>query len=407
MTKRTELTAQKCKNAGPPPGGGQKHYSDHVVGGLQLRVSGKSRADCTKVWTGLWRLNGTMQRFPVGTYPAMSLKQAREKASDWKEQVRAGIDPRPEKQPKNKPRIETFADAAQLFIDKKLPTLAPRNARDIRSVIERRLLPEWGTLRLDQFDGTEPADLCDPLVEAGRPGAARAAMEAAKAVMAFAAKRKHIPASPFMGLEPPAKKESRDRVLDDDEISAVWTAAETAGYPAGPLVQLLLLTAARRNEIADAQWSEIDLEKRELVIPAVRTKNKKEHIIPLSPMAVAILEALPRFPHGDYIFTTTGGRRPVSGFTKMRQRIADMAQIEPWTYHDLRRTTATKLAEMNVEVHITEKILNHVAGKLGGVAGIYNRYEYMKERRVALDSWARRLDKIVNQSTAEVVDFPG
>jgi integrase len=393
MAKRRALSETACKNAAPPPGGGQRDIFDPMIGGFALRVSGKSKVDCTKTWTGLWRLNGKPTRFWLGTYPTLRLSAARTKAAEWKEQVRSGVDPRPDKQPKRKPKVETLLDLAALYIDKKVPGLA--RGAELQSIIERRLLPAWGAYRLDEFDGTEPADICDPLVEAGLPAAARATMEAAKTIMNFAVRRKIISASPFQGLEMPCEKGKRDRVLDDEEICAVWRAANEVGYPGGSLVQLLLLTAQRRSEIAWASWPEINLDKCRLVIPVERVKNRKEHIVHLSDPAVAILEGLPRFVNGNYVLTTTAGRRPIGGFSRIRGRIAKLAGIAPWTFHDLRRTAATRMAELNVAPHVLEKILNHVGGQLGGVAGIYNRYEYLEERKHALDKLARHIERIV------------
>jgi integrase len=156
-------------------------------------------------------------------------------------------------------------------------------------------------------------------------------------------------------------------------------------------VQLLLLTAQRRNEVAHLQWDHLDLAAGKWVIPATLTKNGEQQNLPLSPAAIAILENAPRM-HDRFIFPARGNDETCfSGFGKCKARLDAMINIPNWTLHDLRRTAATGMAGLGVSPHVVERILNHTGGTLGGVAGIYNRFNYQDEMRDALDRWATRL----------------
>jgi integrase len=189
-----------------------------------------------------------------------------------------------------------------------------------------------------------------------------------------------------------------------------------AGWPFGPLGQLLLLTGVRRNEAAGAKWSELDLRERVWLLPKERTKNRRDHELPLSAAAVRVIEALPRV--GDkqdgFVFTTTG-KSAVSGFSRFKTTIdkrmlessrekaqargenpADIKAPPPWTLHDLRRTVATNLQKMGVKLEVTEAVLNHVSGTRAGVVGLYQRHDYRAEKRQALDAWESRLGAIVD-----------
>jgi integrase len=171
------------------------------------------------------------------------------------------------------------------------------------------------------------------------------------------------------------------------------------------LAQLLLLTGQRLSEVADAQWSEIDLEAKTWKIPKERTKNDRAHEVPLSDAAVEIIRGLPRIEgKAGYVFTATGAQ-PVSNLSRLRgalRRAASERDVAP-TLHDLRRTVATSLQKLGVRLEVTEAVLNHVSGSRKGIVGVYQRHEYAEEKRAALDAWARRLETIVTGAGASNV----
>ena len=201
---------------------------------------------------------------------------------------------------------------------------------------------------------------------------------------------------------------SRDRVLSPDELKAIWAAtADESDY--GAVIRLLMLTGARLNEIAALRWSEVQDDR--IVLPAARTKNARQHEIPLAAPARDILDGRPRRPSRDLIFGRRHAR-PLSGWTELKAgldaRIAIAgAPLPAWTHHDIRRSVATHMAEIGVQPHIVEAVLNHVSGHKHGVAGIYNRATYEREKRQALDMWAERLLSVVEGRESKVVTLRG
>src|SRR5262249_24201699 len=187
-------------------------------------------------------------------------------------------------------------------------------------------------------------------------------------------------------VKDPAPETRGERVHSDAELREIWRAADTEGYPFGPVIQLLLLTGARREEVAGMRWSELAADFSLWTLPAERVKNKTRHEIPLSAPARALLAELPRI--SEFVFTTTGST-PVSGFARAKHRLdrAISPPLPPWVLHDLRRSLASGMAALGVQMPVVEKILNHVGGSFAGVAGIYQRYDFAKEKRHALELW--------------------
>ena len=166
------------------------------------------------------------------------------------------------------------------------------------------------------------------------------------------------------------------------------------GYPYGSIVLLLILTGQRRNEVSGMKWSELDADAGFWSMAAERTKNGHAHQIPLLPMAAEILAGLPR-QNPTFLFPARGNSDvSFSGFSKLKSRLDDASGVDNWTLHDLRRTTATGLASLGIALHVVEKLLNHVSGSFGGVAGIYNRFQYVPEMRDALTKWEAHLQAL-------------
>jgi integrase len=202
------------------------------------------------------------------------------------------------------------------------------------------------------------------------------------------------------------------RVLRDHELAAYWRAAGAMGYPFGAFFKLLSLAALRRGEASDAQWSEIDMDARLWVIPAERMKGGAAHAVPLTPDVAALLEALPRFQGGDFVFSTTGGRRPVSGFSKAKARLdaimkADLERqgkkFEGFKIHDIRRTCRTRFSALPVEDMVRELLLAHARP---GLHRVYDLHAYQEEKAHALTLWAAKLRSIVEPKPDNVIPLP-
>jgi integrase len=197
---------------------------------------------------------------------------------------------------------------------------------------------------------------------------------------------------PVFGTNKRAENDPRERSLSDAEAAAVWLAAPNNDY--GRLLKLILLTGCRRAEVGNLKWSEVDLDARTITLPKDRTKNRQEHVVPLSDMAVGILNDIPRRDR-DPVFGRTRGAG-FSGWAKPKAEFDKLVKLQPWTLHDLRRTVRTGLGKLGVQPHIAEATLNHLPPKL---IRTYDRNTYAAEKKAALDLWASHLKVAVAQTT--------
>ena len=401
----TEPSIAKMARA---PKGKRIERFDSGADGLSLRITDRG----TKTWNICYHFPDAQDRlkhhrFTIGPWPAIGLTQAREEARKVKAQAKAGIDPRvarADDQTAARAEVQaearrTFQAIAENYIKRECSRL--KRGREYEAAIRRELLPAWGARPIANLRRLHLIELTDALLDAGKPSAAYRIFEIAKRILNWAVERGEIEASPFATMKSPAPKILRDRVLKPDEIKLVWKAWGAMNYPFGPLGKLLLLTAQRLNEVARMQWSEINPNNALWVIAADRTKSGRETEVPLSSLALEILDDLPRFTDGDYVFTTTGGRRPVSGFNKMKTRTDDLSGVTGWRLHDLRRTARAGLAEIGIPEIIAEMVMNHAPRNV--LARIYNRHEYAAEKRDALERWANRLREITEPPPENVV----
>jgi integrase len=176
--------------------------------------------------------------------------------------------------------------------------------------------------------------------------------------------------------------------LDANELARIWSAADKIDFPYGNVIHLLILTGQRRSEVGSMRWAELDFAKANWAIPAKRTKANRAHTLPLSDATVKILRQIPRV-HDQLVFPALGKNHPISGYSKWKRQLDRLAQVDEWRLHDIRRTVASGMAELNIDPHIVELVLNHtVRGTLGLIASVYNRHPYLQEMRHALERWA-------------------
>jgi integrase len=357
------------------------------------------------------RMRGKPQpvRVVLGRYPEIGLAQARKLATAALSELVSGVHPREQRR-----RANTFAALADQFLRR--PAAAKlRTAAAIEKVVNRHLVPRWGTRIAGEIRRADVIAMLETVGEKSGPYMATKVLALASNIYRFGVTRELVENNPchliapsdFVGEMPP-----RQRVLTDSEIALVWQATQgefrsgiESTYPAGPFARFLLLTAVRRSEGAHMTWDEVNLDDALWVIPASRTKSGIPQEVPLPPMAVDLLRSLPHFGGGDFVFSAKGGRAPISSFAKFKDIIAARAaELAPpglvnWRFHDLRRTARTNLASLGVAPFIAELILGHAQK---GVHAIYDTHRYQAEKREALERWASRLRHIVTPPPANV-----
>ena len=263
-------------------------------------------------------------------------------------------------------------------------------------------MPALGTRPFAELRRRDLRDVVNAIIERGRPAATHKVREIGKRIATWAADDEElIDHNPFLGGKNPVRLISRDRVLSAAEIAALWRACEQMGPPFGAMIMLLLATLQRRGEVTWMENAELDLERRLWTIPAARAKNRKEHFVPLSSLALEILAGEPLIDE-RYVFSTRENTR-VSGFSKAKRRADELSGVADWRLHDLRRTATTGMAELKVDRRVISKLLNHTPRGVIGVTAIYDRFEYLDERAAAMELWAERLRAIVNPPPATIV----
>ena len=197
-----------------------------------------------------------------------------------------------------------------------------------------------------------------------------------------------------MTVRAPTTERTRDRVLTDGELAGVIQAARQLGGPYGAIVEVLALTGQRRDEVARMCWDEVDLDRRVWTLPAVRTKNDKPHIVQLPDPAVAVIGAQPR---ARTLVFSRNGVSAVGDFSNQKHQLDALCGVSHWRLHDLRRTMVSGMARLGVAPHVADKILNHVGGTISGVAAVYQRHEFLNERRDALERWAAHVQGLLRE----------
>jgi integrase len=395
VTLARTLTAAAVERIRAPSSGQIDHF-DQGYPGLALRVSyGGART-----WVYFFRLHGKQKRMTLGRFPSMSLAAAREAWRDARTTVDKGESP----QHQRPAAANSFAAVADEWLQR--DQARNRTYADIKRLIERCAKPVWQGRHITTIGRRDINDLIDSVADRGAVMMARRLHAHLHRLFRWAVGRGILETNPMAHLPKPGSENPRDRVLTDAELAQVFKNVTKLSPPHGALFQLLILTGARRGEITSLRWSEIadarsDLPQIEL--PGSRTKNGKPHTIPLSPAALAILKGLPRIGDSDFVFTLTG-RHPVTALAHKRKRELDrLTKIPAWRVHDLRRTVATGLQRLGINLQVIEAVLGHVGGSRSGIVGVYQRHSFDAEKRTALEAWAREVERVVGGKPAKVL----
>jgi integrase len=421
MAKALTEIAIKSMKAGAT----RREVPDGKVPGLYFVIQPSGSTS----WALRFRHLGKPRKLTIGG-GAIPLPGARDLARQALVKIARGENPAVEKvaaKQAAKAKPKTASDTVEKVVDSFLGRYAKRQCKETtykeyKRILENNVATPWRGRRLGELTRADVHELLDGIIDRGAAVQANRTFAALRTMANWALERGVIDSNCCAGLKAPTQETSRDRVLSDEEIRLAWLAFEKVGWPFGRLGQLLLLTGARRDEIAEAKWSELDADQKLLILLPARMKAKEVHEIPLTERALEIIASLPKVAAGnkepEFLFTTSG-ERPVSGFSKGKARVdriiaetiraeqgGEAQEIPHWVLHDLRRTVATNLQKLGVRLEVTEAVLGHTSGTRAGVVGIYQRHKYEDEKRMALEAWARKLDAIVTGAAAEnVIEF--
>jgi integrase len=366
-----------------PPALGQAEYFDKGFPGLALRISyggGKS-------FVFFYRIGGKLRRMTLGTYPAISLAQARQAWRDARQDVAAGRDPAQVR--KREVMGTNFKSVADEWLDR--DQSKNKTAELVRHIVERDLVPVWGHLSVTDITRRDVRDLIDSIADRGAPIGARRVHAYVHRFFRWCVGRDIIEANPAADMPKPGRETKRDRVLSDEELTDVWNAAGKLGWPYGDAIRLLILTGARREEIGQLKWSEIEGDL--IALEGARTKNAVPQTIPLSLPAATVLQHVPRIAESKRVFTTNG-KTAVSGWSRAKSKLDELSGVSDWRIHDLRRTVATGLQKLGVNLQTIEAVLGHTSGSRSGLVGVYQRHSFDAEKRAALDTWGAHVQSI-------------
>ena len=379
--KTIEIPAEKLGRSFP-----EHIVFDDEMPGFGVRVLPGKGGEPHRSYIAQYKLGQKHRRMTIGNVLKVSLEDARKKAKKIFGDVAHDLDPANEKKKVRSEAGDTFDAAIKEYLAVQQKELKPRSYVEI----ERHLNKDWKPLHSMALASIEGADISRQLAVIAKRGntvanRARASLSAFFRWAIGENKGGGRLLNPVAGSNK-KKEASRDRVLTDAEMASIWLACPDNDY--GRIVQLLMLTACRREEIGGLEWPELDWDAKTITLPGNRTKNGHPHTLPLSDRALSVLKAIPRQERKNVFGSGQGG---YGGWSKSKEVIDDTCKVKDWTLHDLRRTAATRMADIGIQPHVIEAVINHVSGHKAGVAGIYNRSTYEPEKQAALKAWANHL----------------
>jgi integrase len=362
------------------------YFCDDLPGfGYRVRASGER---VRRSWIAQYRAHGRTRRVLIGSAETVSAEQARAAAKKVLAKAALGEDPQAAKiaeRRRQQTREHTLRAVVDDYLAAKVKQVRRRTYRELVRYLTGHFFRPLHATPIDQITRRDVAVRLSKInaengsISAGR---ARGALSAFYVWCMGMGLAEH---NPVVGTIKPQDAKPRDRVLSDSELASIWHASGDGAY--GKVIKLLIVTGARRGEVGGMRWSELDLKRRVWSLPPERTKNARAHMLPLTPLAIEIIQSIPRRVNRDHLFGTRsiGGLAHWHAKADLDQRLG--ATVRRWRAHDLRRTFCTRLADLGVQPHIIEAAVNHHSGFRSGVSGTYNRSPYEREVMAALALW--------------------
>jgi integrase len=394
-----KFTTASVANLELPPGKDDALFWDSEIPGLGIRLRSSGR----KLWVFQYRVGTRQRRMTLGVVSAIGVAEARKQATQIYAKTRLGQDPAAAKDTDEARAAETVGGAIALYLTRQRARLRPRSFASV----ERHLMRTAKVLHRMTLTEVDRRAIAAVLtrVEAGASGATvNRTRTSLLGFFTWAVHQGLLDSNPVSGTEH-RDEVGRDRLLEDAEIAAIWAGLGQDDYAA--ITRLLLLTGARRSEIANLQWSEVDLEQALITIPPERVKNKREHVIALSEPALAILRARPRNGAQVFGWGKNGFAAWRDGKVRLERSLsaAGVAMPPAWVLHDFRRFMSTAMHErLGILPHVVEACLGHV-GHQGGVAGRYNKATYLAEKTIAMTRWGEFVMAVVEKRDAKVISL--
>ena len=376
--------------------------------GIRVFPSGK------KTFFFAYKFHGRQRMMTLGSYPELKLAEARKIFRAARELLAKGTDPL---EAKHDERLEpTIADLVKDFLKRHVAEKASRSLPEYRRNLEKDVLPPWKNRRVKDIKKRDVILLLEKIVDRGAKNQANQVFKIVRRMFNFAVERDILEYSPCAGVKLPSQERKKDRVFTAEEILIFWQELDLAAISDSTrrALRLVLTTGQRPGEVIGLHREEID--GQWWTIPAKRSKNKREHRVFLTPLALELIGE-----KGDYIFESPRKGKPIAvnalahavRYNSSSAQKSDMKKAkqekkkflfsieEPWTPHDLRRTCATHLQELGFSDEIMDAVLNHAKK---GVTGIYGRYKYDREKQLALEAWSRKIQGILEgMETSKVV----
>ena len=383
MAKKN-LTAKSL--AALKPSEGRVDYFDTNLPGFCVRVTPNG----VKTFSVLYRHAGRKRRYTIGTYPPLTLADARDKAKAALRSAEKGQDPAAEK--RAQAHADTFTELAELYMERHAKP-KKKSWRDDDRRVNNVLVPRFGKIHAKAITRADVRILLEEIAERA-PIEANRTLALFRRIFSWAMSLDLVETSPCLAIPRPAQETERERTLTDGEIRAVWAACEADGSQTAVIFQLRLITGQRGKELARMRWA--DIEGRWWTQPSGETKNRVAHRVWFSDPAWQLLTAIPH--DSEWVFASPKkSDEPIAWTAKALGRMREAAGVTDFQARDLRRTLATRMAEAGIDPRTVGRILNH---KERGIIRVYNRYQFDKEKQQAWALWARKLSRILSNLKA-------